>query len=52
MVGAKPDRFLKPVRSKIRKLERLEYMSNTGQILGDIGSTINDNLDCWEVLAK
>jgi hypothetical protein len=27
-------------------------MSNTGQILGDIGATINDNLNCWEVLAN
>ena len=27
-------------------------MSDTGQIVGDIVSPINDNLNCWEVLAK
>jgi hypothetical protein len=30
----------------------LGCMSNSGQILGDIVSPINDNLNCWEVLAK
>ncbi|MDM8558227.1 hypothetical protein [Candidatus Parabeggiatoa sp. HSG14] len=30
----------------------LGCMSNTGQIVGDIVSKIDDNLNCWEVLAK
>jgi hypothetical protein len=30
----------------------LGCMSNTGQIIGDIVSKIDDNLNCWEVLAK
>ena len=30
----------------------LGCMSNTGQIIGDIVSPIDDNLNCWEVLTK